>query len=76
MTYSYYHNVIKGTAPKNAPTYQPPEVERDGNDGESWICTVCGYIYNAVSYTHLDVYKSQAVFNEKIESFLCKNAEE
>ena len=46
MTYSYYHNVIKGTAPKNAPTYQPPEVERDGNDGESWICTVCGYIYN------------------------------
>ena len=23
-----------------------PEVERDGNDGESWICTVCGYIYN------------------------------
>lgn len=22
MTYSYYHNVIKGTAPKNAPTYR------------------------------------------------------
>ncbi|MBQ6838651.1 MAG: flavin reductase family protein, partial [Clostridia bacterium] len=22
MTYSYYHKVIKGTAPKNAPTYQ------------------------------------------------------
>jgi flavin reductase (DIM6/NTAB) family NADH-FMN oxidoreductase RutF len=21
MTYAYYHNVIKGTAPKNAPTY-------------------------------------------------------
>ena len=46
MTYSYYHNVIKGTSPKNAPTYQPPEVEKDNNDGETWICTVCGYIYN------------------------------
>ncbi len=22
MTYSYYHKVVKGTAPKNAPTYQ------------------------------------------------------
>ena len=22
MTYEYYHNVIKGKAPKNAPTYQ------------------------------------------------------
>ena len=22
MTYAYYHNVIKGKAPKNAPTYQ------------------------------------------------------
>ena len=21
MTYSYYHNVIKGRSPKNAPTY-------------------------------------------------------
>ncbi|MDO4285131.1 MAG: flavin reductase family protein [Eubacteriales bacterium] len=24
MTYSYYHQVIKGKAPKTAPTYQPP----------------------------------------------------
>lgn len=24
MTYSYYHNVIKGKSPKNAPTYRPP----------------------------------------------------
>lgn len=22
MTYAYYHNVIKGRSPKNAPTYQ------------------------------------------------------
>ena len=46
MTYDYYHRVIKGKAPKNAPTYQKEEAVSDGNDGESWICTVCGYVYN------------------------------
>lgn len=25
MTYSYYHAVVKGVSPKNAPTYIPPE---------------------------------------------------
>ncbi len=46
MTYDYYHKVIKGKAPKNAPTYQAQQAEDDRNDGESWICTVCGYVYN------------------------------
>lgn len=46
MTYDYYHKVIKGSAPKNAPTYQPPKAVSDLNDGESFICTVCGYVYN------------------------------
>lgn len=26
MTYAYYHSVIKGKAPKNAPTYLPDEI--------------------------------------------------
>ncbi|MCH3972117.1 MAG: flavin reductase [Oscillospiraceae bacterium] len=46
MTYSYYHRVIKGNAPKNAPTYQEPTPDRSGNDGESLVCTVCSYVYN------------------------------
>ncbi len=46
MTYDYYHKVIKGRAPKNAPTYQEQQPTDDRNDGESWICTVCGYVYN------------------------------
>ena len=25
MTYAYYHNVIKGKSPKNAPTYLPED---------------------------------------------------
>ncbi|HEX3018176.1 MAG TPA: flavin reductase [Caproicibacter sp.] len=45
MTYEYYHRVIKGRAPKNAPTYQEQPSEKEA-DGESWICTICGYVYN------------------------------
>lgn len=52
MTYSYYQNVIKGSAPKNAPTYQKPEY--DGKKDEAnkvrkkykYVCSVCGYEYN------------------------------
>lgn len=40
MTYEYYHNVIKGNAPKNAPTYQEPKNTQPG-----YICTVCGYFH-------------------------------
>ncbi|MDD4799144.1 MAG: flavin reductase [Clostridia bacterium] len=43
MTYSYYHKVIKGKAPKNAPTYQAPE-EQPASEVR-YRCTVCGYIY-------------------------------
>lgn len=46
MTYDYYHRVIKGKAPKNAPTYQEQKPVSDRNDGEIWVCTVCGYVYN------------------------------
>lgn len=40
MTYKYYHDVIKGKAPKNAPTFQEEETP-----AECWICGVCGYVY-------------------------------
>lgn len=44
MTYRYYHEVIKGRAPKNAPTYVAPEEEK--SSGKQCICDICGYIYN------------------------------
>ena len=46
MTYDYYHKVIKGSAPRNAPTYRAAPPAEDHNDGEEWVCTVCGYVYN------------------------------
>lgn len=41
MTYSYYHKVVKGKAPKGAPTYQ----EEKKPDGKVYVCSVCGYVY-------------------------------
>lgn len=43
MTYDYYHKVIKGTAPKTAPTYRAPQTAPV--DSETWVCGVCGYEY-------------------------------
>lgn len=40
MTYAYYHNVIKGKSPKNAPTY------REEDSSGKWKCSVCGYVYD------------------------------
>lgn len=51
MTYAYYHKVVKGKSPKNAPTYLPEEDEKGGeepgkNGGKvRWVCQVCGYVY-------------------------------
>ena len=44
MTYSYYHKVVKGRAPKNAPTYIEKEdfSESDGN----YVCSLCMYEYD------------------------------
>lgn len=42
MTYAYYHKVVKGKSPKNAPTYIPEEEEVSSR---KYKCQVCGYIY-------------------------------
>lgn len=44
MTYRYYHEKLKGTSPKNAPTYQKEEKE-EKKETKKWRCTICGYIY-------------------------------
>lgn len=59
MTYAYYHKVIKGSSPKNAPTYIPEENAQTESSEKAdslqavpvtdkpkqFVCTVCGYIY-------------------------------
>lgn len=45
MTYAYYHNVIKGKSPKNAPTYIAEETV-EAPTKEKYVCSVCGYEYD------------------------------
>lgn len=46
MTYRYYHEVLKGKAPKKAPTYNEERKENNMNPKNKYKCTVCGYIYD------------------------------
>ena len=44
MTYSYYHKVIKGKAPKNASTYSAETADASSTT-KTYKCSVCGYEY-------------------------------
>lgn len=46
MTYAYYHNVIKGNAPKNAPTYRDESspAPESPKTMRRFKCDICGYI--------------------------------
>lgn len=46
MTYRYYHEVLKGKAPKKAPTYNEDRKEDIMKQGNKYKCTICGYIYD------------------------------
>ncbi len=43
MTYKYYYEVIKGSTPKNAPTYF---IKSEKSTGNIYKCSICGYIYD------------------------------
>lgn len=42
MTYSYYHNILKGKSSKNSPTYIEEETETS-EKLTIWKCNICGY---------------------------------
>lgn len=46
LTYGYYRDVMKGKAPKNAPTYVEEKSSTTGTVGQVYACGVCGYKYN------------------------------
>lgn len=46
MTYQYYVENLGGASPKHSPTYLPPARTFDKSSGESFVCSVCGYVYN------------------------------
>ncbi len=47
LTYAYYHQVKKGTAPKTAPTYrQESLMDSSENEVPKYRCPICGYVYD------------------------------
>jgi len=52
MTYDYFHKVLKGKSPKNAPTYQnnnninQPIKKEEIMNQDIYVCDVCGYEYD------------------------------
>lgn len=56
MSYAYYHNVIKGKSPKNAPTYLPEEEPAKSEpQAAKWVCSICGYVYDGdIPFEELD----------------------
>ncbi|PYG89874.1 flavin reductase (DIM6/NTAB) family NADH-FMN oxidoreductase RutF [Ruminiclostridium sufflavum DSM 19573] len=50
ITYSYYHKVLKGKSPKNAPTYIADNIkvnsEIDSEASEGYVCSICKYQYS------------------------------
>lgn len=57
MTYEYYQRVIKGKTPPTSPVYLESAPELGEND-ESWICTVCSYVYDDPDFSFEDLSKS------------------
>jgi flavin reductase (DIM6/NTAB) family NADH-FMN oxidoreductase RutF/rubredoxin len=53
LTYAYYQQVKKGTAPRTAPTYIAPQAKQPIKTAKApkeplkkYVCQVCGYIYD------------------------------
>jgi len=53
LTYAYYQQVKKGTAPRTAPTYIAPQAKQPLKAAKApkaalrkYVCQVCGYIYD------------------------------
>lgn len=46
MSYNYYVERLGGLSPLKSPTYLPPESTFEKSSGESYVCSVCGYVYS------------------------------
>lgn len=62
MTYAYYHKVVKGKSPKNAPTYIAEEenIPAAATSSAKWVCGICGYEYDG-----------ETPFEELPDSYVC-----
>lgn len=70
MTYRFYHEVLKGSAPKNAPTYIAESAPAEPvQSGEVWVCSVCGYVYDSAVGT--DSVAAGTLFEDLPDDWAC-----
>ncbi len=50
MTYEYYKETLKGIPSIDSPVYFPPK-QPQKNSGDTFICSVCGYVYNDKNFS-------------------------
>ena len=73
LTYAYYHDVIKGRAPRNAPTYMEEVSTLNESDGgsDSFICGVCHYEYKPESGDPEHGYPPGTSFDDLPDTWVC-----
>jgi len=73
LTYSYYREVRKGKAPKNAPTYINPESASEATacEKERYKCLICGYIYDPLSGDPEHSIPPETAFNDLDDEWKC-----
>lgn len=72
LTYSYYREVRKGKAPKNAPTYIDPEKNQGKkSDSEKYKCLLCGHIYDPAEGDPEGKIPAGTEFNDIPDSWQC-----
>lgn len=49
--YDFYRSEMHGLSPVGSPTYVPPESTFDKSSGESFVCSVCGYVYSDPNFS-------------------------
>lgn len=68
MTYKYYHEVKKGSTPKNAPSFNPGVSEESEEKKLYWRCQICGYEHDKKTFP--DDMECPVCFQSAKEHFL------
>ncbi len=71
MTYAYYHEIKKGTAPKTAPTYIKEENQKEVSKMGKYRCTICGYVYDPEKGDPDSGIKPGTLFEELPDGWVC-----
>lgn len=71
MTYAYYQKVKGGKSPKTAPTYVKDEPAAAAQPSSSYVCSVCGYVYDPAKGDPDNGIAPETKFEDLPDSWTC-----